>query len=57
MAKSKKITGAAVIAAPLSPEMPASGNVTIILFSDNKEHEVSQELAKTLINKSFAKLK
>jgi len=59
MNKSKKITGAAVVAAPISPEkeMPDSGKVWIALFSDNKLHEVSAQLAKTLINKNVAKLK
>jgi hypothetical protein len=57
MAKSKKITGAAVVAAPISPEKPTTGKVWILLFSNNKEYEVSAQLAKTLINKSFAKLK
>ena len=45
------------MSAPLSPEMPESENVMIILLSDNKEHMVSKQLAKTLINKNAAKLK
>jgi len=59
VAKSKKITGAGVLSAPLSPEkeLPNSGTVTILLFSENKEHEVSAKLAETLIKKNAAKLK
>jgi hypothetical protein len=57
MAKSKKITGAGIVSAPISPETPITGKVWIILMSDNKEHLVSSQLAKTLINKQFAKLK
>lgn len=58
MSKSKKMTGAAVVA-PSLPEnkLPDSGKVWITLFSDNKLHEVSAQLAKTLINKNVAKLK
>jgi len=57
MAKSKKITGAAVVAAPISTEILTSGKVWIMLFSNNNEYEVSAQLAKTLIKKNAAKLK
>jgi len=57
LAKSKPIKGAGIIAAPISPEMPGSENVVILLHSDNKEHTVSPQLAKTLINKGSATLK
>lgn len=57
MGKSKTITGAALVAPTLpEKEMPDSGMVWIIKNS-GKESYVSVQLAKTLINKSFAKLK
>jgi len=57
MGKAKKITGAALVAPTLpEKELPDSGMVWIIK-NNGKESFVSAQLAKTLINKSFAKLK
>ena len=58
MGKAKKITGAGIMSAPTLPEKEMPDSVMVWIIKNNGDEKyVSAQLAKTLINKSFAKLK